>query len=77
MPVPVEDRAPAAMVLAVVGIAIPFVCSIAAIVLGIRSRRALARLPGQGGHRLAGIGIWLGTFGLVSWTVIAVLIARR
>lgn len=76
MPVPVEDRAPAAMVLAVLGLAIPFVCSIAAILLGVRARGALA-LSGGGGRRLAAIGIWLGAFGLASWTVIAVLIATR
>jgi len=75
MPVPVEDRAPAAMVLAVLGLAIPFVCSIAAIVLGLRSKRALSRSPDRGGRRLAAIGIWLGAFGLASWTAIATLIA--
>lgn len=77
MPVPVEDRAPAALVLAVIGLAIPFVCSIAAIVLGVRSRRALALSPAQGGHRMATIGIWLGVFGLATWIVIAALVATR
>jgi len=77
MPVPVEDRAPAAMVMAVLGIAIPFVCSIAAIVLGVRARRVLAVEPAVGGRRLAAIGIWLGAAGLASWTAIAILIAAR
>lgn len=77
MPVPVEDRAPAAVVLAVIGLAIPFVCSIAAIVLGVRSRRALALSPPRGGRRLATIGTWLGAFGLATWIVIAILVATR
>lgn len=76
MPRPADDQAIAAMALAVVGIAIPFVCSIAAIVLGRRSQRAIAR-SGEGGRRLAAIGVWLGAFGLASWIVVAVLIALR
>lgn len=76
MPRPTDERAIAAMALAVVGLAIPFVCSIAAIVLGRRARRAIES-SGEGGSRLAAIGVWLGAFGLVSWAIVAILIALR
>lgn len=64
------------MALAVVGIAIPFACSIAAIVLGRRAQRAIAH-SAEGGRRLAAIGVWLGAFGLGSWIAVAILIAIR
>ena len=77
MPVPTDERAIAATVLAVVGIAVPFVCSLAAIVLGRRAQRSIAAGSGGGGRTMAAIGVWLGAFGLGSWIVVAALIALR
>lgn len=77
MPALTNQEAIASAVLATVGIAIPFVASLAGIVYAIRARRVFRAAPALGGRALAGIGLWLGGLGLAAWIYVAYRIATR
>ena len=51
---------------------VPFGCSLAAIIFGVRARRRGEPKPERKGRGFATAGIWLGAFGLVVATVATV-----
>jgi len=76
MPALVEQRAIAAIVLAVVGLVIAPL-AVWAWVLGIRSARAIEREPTLGGRRTAVIAIALSVISIGWWSFILIDQLRR
>ncbi len=67
----VPGNAVAALVLGLVGLVVcPFVCSVAAIILGVQARQRIDRTPGLTGRGQATAGIVLGVVGLAFFVIV-------